>query len=147
VSLLPRKPIRGGARLVPDAAGLVFLAIPVAALTGKLPMHLEIYAPWRLVLLEAAAVVVGLRLIGRWLTEPTRDGELLLLPLALLGLVGLDLGEAHQILGINWEGWLALALCLLLIALAWLDGSSGGLDRFRVPDEIWRVDRISAGEN
>ena len=109
-------------------------------------MDIENNGSWRLILLEAAAIVVGLRLIGRWLTGPGADIELLYLPVALLALTSLDLGERQHIYAIGWEGWLALALCVLLIVLGWL-GQRGSLDNFRIPDEIWRVDRISAGEN
>jgi hypothetical protein len=146
VGLQPRKPVRGGARLIPVAASLAFLAIPVAALSGRLSTDIEINGSWRLVLLEAAAIVVGLRLIGRWLTGPAADIELLFLPVALFALISLDLGERQYAYTTGWEGWLALCLSVLLVVLGWI-GQRGGLDNFRVPDEIWRVDRISAGEN
>ena len=41
---------------------------------------------------------------------------------------------------------LALAMSVLLVVLGWV-GQRGSLDNFRIPDEIWRVDQISAGEN
>jgi len=146
LGLQPRKPIRAGVRLIPVAASVAFLAIPVAALSGRLSTDIEIYGSWRLVLLEAAAIVVGLRLIGRWLSGPAADLELLVLPLALLALTGLDLGERLHINVISWEGWLALILSVLLVLLGWL--GQRGVDDFRIPEEIWRVDRISApGEN
>jgi hypothetical protein len=146
LGLLPRKRVRAGARLVPVAVSLAFLAIPVAALSGRLSMNVEINGAWRLALLETAAIVVGLRLIGRWLSGPAADLELLLLPVSLLALTSLDLGERQHMYFIGWEGWLALALSVLLVALGWL-GRRGSLDNFRIPDEIWRVDRISTGEN
>ena len=131
---------------IPVAASLAFLAIPVAALSGRLSTDIEINGAWRLVLLEAAAIVVGLRLIGRWLTGPAADIELLFLPVALLALTSLDLGERQHVYIIGWEGWLALASpCSSSCSDG--SGSEGGLDNFRIPDEIWRVDRISAGEN
>lgn len=146
VGLQPRKSVRGGFRLVPIAASLAFLAIPVAALSDRLSMDIEFYGSWRLVLLEAAAIVVGVRLIGRWLTGPAADIELLYLPVVLVALTGLDLGERVQADSIGWEGLLALAMSVLLLVLGWF-GQRGGLDNFRIPDEIWRVDRISTGEN
>lgn len=143
VGLQPRKPVRAGARLVPVATGVAFLAIPVATLTGRLPAEIEIHGVWQLPLLEAAAIVVGLRLVGRWLSGPAGDLELLLLPVALLALTGFDLGETLHLVPIGWEGLLALGLCLLLVVLGWL-GQRGSLDNFRIPDEIWRVDRLPA---
>jgi hypothetical protein len=146
VALQPMTRIRAGVRLIPVAASFAFLAIPVAALSDRLSTEIEINGSWRLLLLEAAAIVVALRLIGRWLSGPAADVELLVLPVALLALTGFDLAERLHIHVIGWEGWLALALCLLLVVLGWL-GQRGSLDNFRIPDEIWRVDRISAGEN
>jgi hypothetical protein len=147
VGMQPRKRIRAGARLIPVAASVAFLAIPVATLSGRLSTDIEINGGWRLSLLEAAAIVVGLRLIGRWLSGTAADLELLVLPVALLALTALDLGETAQVVHfVDWEGWLALVLSVLLVALGWI-GQRGGLDNFRIPDEIWRVDRISTGEN
>jgi hypothetical protein len=146
VGLQPMKRVRAGVRLIPVAASLAFLAIPVAALSDRLSTDIEINGSWRLVLLEAAAIVVGLRLIGRWLSGPALDIELLFLPVALLALTSLDLGQRQHVYSIGWEGWLALALSALLVLLGWL-GQRGGLDNFRIPDEIWRVDRISSTEN
>ena len=47
---------------------------------------------------------------------------------------------------IGWEGLLSLALSLLLVALGWI-ARRGGLDNFRIPEEIWRVDPISTGKD
>ncbi|HUZ15055.1 MAG TPA: hypothetical protein VMU72_02615 [Gaiellaceae bacterium] len=146
VGLRPWKVANAGVWLIPVAACLAFLAIPVATLSGRLSTRIEIYGAWQLRLLEVAAIVVALRLIGRWLSGPAADDELLLLPVALLAFTGFDLGARQHVFFIGWEGWLALALALLLVALGWL-GRSGRLDDFRIPEEIWRVDRISAGEN
>ncbi len=70
----------------------------------------------------------------------------MLLPLALLVVTVLDVILGHHETGIiNWEGWVSIGLCLLLAALGWLE-RNGGLENFRVPEEIWRVDRLP-GEN
>jgi hypothetical protein len=143
---LPRKPVHADARLIPVAASVAFLAIPVATLSGRLSTNIEINGGWRLPLLEAAAIVVGLRLIGRWLSGPAADLELLVLPVALCAFTALDLGEKQRVHFIGWEGWLAVFLSVLLVVLGWF-GQRGGLDSFRIPDEIWRIDRISTGEN
>jgi hypothetical protein len=147
VCLPPRPQLRLGVGLIGVVAALGFIAIPVLTLSGRLPSRIEFFGPWTLHLLEAAAIVLTLRLVGRWLTRPGADTELLLLPVALLTLTVLDVVEKESVLRmIGWEGWLSLALAALLVVLGWI-GQRGGLDNFRIPDEIWRVDRISAGEN
>jgi len=141
---LPRKLPRPGARLVPAVASVAFVAIPVVTLTQRLWTDIG-FGAWQLQLLEAAAIVLGLRLIGRWLSGRAPDDELLLVPIALLALTGLDLWS-QDIHFVSFGSWLSLALSIVLVALGWL-GRWGGLDRLRIPDEIWRIDRISTGEN
>jgi hypothetical protein len=89
---------------------------------------------------EVAAVLVALRLLGRWLGGSRDDSELLMLPLVLLALTVLDL-VAIRGQGISWEGWASVVLCAALVALGWVE-RNGGLERLRVPEEIWRVDRL-----
>ena len=120
------------------AACLAFLAIPVATLTGRLSLRLEFDSPWRLYWLEAAAILVALRLLGRWLSGPRADRELVLLPLALLTLTALNL-IAERITGVSWEGWVSVVLGAVLVAFGWIE-RTGGIEKFRLP-EIWRVDR------
>jgi hypothetical protein len=147
VCLPPRPPLRLGVSLVGVVASLGFIAIPVAALSGRLPSRIEFFETWTLHLLQAAAIVLTLRLVGRWLTRRAADRELLLLPVALLTLTILDLVEKESVLRmISWEGWLSLALAAFLVVLGWI-AQRGSLEKFRVPDEFWRVDRISTGEN
>jgi hypothetical protein len=65
-----------------------------------------------------------------------------LLPLALLALTVLALTITHRAFGvIGWESWLSIGLCVLLAVLGWLERTRR-LDSFRVPEEIWRVDRL-----
>ena len=129
-------------RLVPLVACLGFLAIPVATLTGRLSLQLEIDSPWHWYWLEVGAILVALRLLGRWLSGPRADDELVLLPLVLLALTVLTVVENHSDVGsISWEGWASLGLCLLLAVLGWLERTSR-LESLRVPEEIWRVDRL-----
>jgi hypothetical protein len=127
-------------RLVPMVACLAFLAIPVATLTGRLSPQLELDSPWRVFWLEVAAILVALRLLGRWLSGPRDDPELMLLPCALLSLTALDLIVARR-QGVSWEGWASVGLCLFLAVLGWIE-RTGGLEKLRVPEEIWRVDRL-----
>lgn len=127
-------------RAVPVAVCLAFLAVPIA---GFAAARFEFDSPWRLPWLLFAAVVVDFRLLGRWLGS-RGSNELVLLPVALLALLGLDLIFIRDY--VQWEGWLSLGLCLLLVALGGIAQRSG-LEHFRIPEEIWRIDRISAVED
>jgi len=130
-------------RLIPMLACLGFLAMPVATLTGRLSHILEFYSPWHWYWLELGAILVALRLLGRWLAGPKADDELVLLPLALLALTVLTVVEARRAFDVlTWQSWLALGLSVLLAALGWLERTDR-LENLRVPEEIWRVDRLS----
>jgi hypothetical protein len=128
-------------RFVPMLACLAFLAIPVATLTGRLSPLFDAYSPWRWDWLELGAILVALRLLGRWLGGPKADDELVLLPLALLAMTVLTVVEADRAGYVNWEAWLSVSLCALLAVLGWLERTSG-LESVRVPEEIWRLDRL-----
>lgn len=132
------------ARLFPLVACLGFLAFVVAPMTRTHSLF-EFQSPWTQSELAAAAIFVALRLFVRWSDRPKDSDEIVLLPLALLAVTGLDLIWARD-RGISWEGLASVFLCLLLAAFGWIERHGRGL-RLRVPDEIWRVDRISAGED
>ena len=140
---VPPDPKRILVRFVPLVACLGFLAIPVVTMTGRLSQPLEVDSPWHWYWLELGAIMVALRLLGRWLGGPKADDELVLLPLALLVLTVLDVILARRAFGaVSWEGWVSVGLCVLLAVVGWLERTTG-LERLRVPDEIWRVDRLS----
>lgn len=129
-------------RLAPMLACAGFLAIPVATLTGRLSHRFVLDSPWHWYWLELGAILVALRLLGRWLAGPSGDDELVLLPLGLLALTVLTVVEAHSAFGrIGWEGWVGLGLSLLLVVIGWVERTSR-LEKLRVPKEIWRVDRL-----
>ena len=71
------------------------------------------------------------------------------LPLGLLLLITLDLLDVvflrHE--AISWEGLTAVLLCVLLAACGWLERHRGGLERWRIPEAIWRVDRFTDDED
>jgi hypothetical protein len=86
-------------RLVPMLACLGFLAIPIATMTGRLSQLVEVDLPWRWYWLEVGAILVALTLFGRWLSRPTADDELVLLPLVLLALTVLTVVEDQRAVG------------------------------------------------
>ena len=147
---VPPSPKRLLRRFLPMLACLGFLAFLVALFTGRASfgiVTLEGYSPWgRWFWFEVAAILIALRLLGRWLGGPKADDELVVLALALLVVTVLDVILIRRAFGtINWEGWVSVGLCVLLAALGWLE-RNGGLENFRLPEEIWRIDRLP-GEN
>ena len=58
---------------------------------------------------------------------------------ASLELIRLRNGE------VVWGAVILVGLCLLLILLGWIEERSG-LENLRLPDEIWRVDRLPGAE-
>jgi hypothetical protein len=131
-------------RLVPLAACLGFLAFAVGSIAGD--STFEIQSPWRLSVLTAAAIVLTLRLLLSWSEQPRESDAVVLLPLGLLLLTTLDLIWIRDA-GISWEGWVAVFLCLVLAACGWVERNRGGLERLRIPEEIWRVDRLPTAED
>ena len=83
-------------------------------------------------LLGATAILLTLRLLLRWVDRPGDHAEVVRLPLALLALTVLAVIHDHIVTttvasvgftygkGISWEGWVAIFLCLLLVACGWV---------------------------
>jgi hypothetical protein len=136
LDLDPNRPL---ARVVPPLACAAFLAIPIASLTQRLSVQHQLESPWRIFFVGAAAILLAIRLLVRWLRRPRDRGEVVALPFLMLALTALDL--IYERNDISWEGWASVVLCAALVALGWVE-RSGGLERLRVPDEIWRVDRL-----
>jgi hypothetical protein len=108
-----------------------------------------------LLLIGGLAVFLSIRLALLWLDRPGDNAEFVLLPIALLALTTLVL--IHDAIvtttvlsfgpiygkGISWEGWVALFLCLMLVACGWVERHGGGLERLPVPGAPWRGSRPS----
>jgi len=152
-------------RLVPVLAALALVAFALAPgfvdlldILGRSD-RFGLKSPFlTLGLLGGITLLLALRLVFRWFDGPEDDAEVVRLPLALLALTALAvihdaivttnsiLGDIYG-KGISWEGWVALFLCLLLVACGWVERYGGGLERFRVHKEIWRVDPLPPVEN
>lgn len=111
-------------RLAGGAGCLGFLAIAAVPLTGRLSAHLELEAPWRLLWLQMAAVLVGLHLLGRWLSGRRGDVKLVLLPLALTALTALDLVYTRG-QGFGWGAGIVVGLCVSLVGLGYRSRTDG----------------------
>jgi len=127
-------------RLVPLTACLGFLVLPVVTMMGGFVLAHEWRGYW--LWLEVGAILVALRLFGRWLGGPKDDDEFVLLPVLLFALTVFDVILNRRAFGaISWVGWLSVSLCLLLAVLGWLERTSR-LENLRIPEEVWRVDRL-----
>jgi hypothetical protein len=137
------------ATALPGAAlGAAYVAVVVLPWWGVLPGDLwSTFAsgPARLSWITVAAALVAIRLTGDWVTRLVRHGtgrdtdELVVLPLALVALAGLD-ALRYGLDDLTWNtavlGSLATALTLLALV-----ERAGGFARVQVP-EVLRVDRI-----
>lgn len=137
-------------RLVPLAASLAMLgavALPLWSL--ELPLdwseQTTVFVGWY----AMAGLLLSIHLLRRWLESAggasPRAEELMLLPLALLALTTLELVRERDA-GVRWGGGILIGLCLLLTLFGWIE-QRGGLQRLRVPGEIWRVDRLPEPES
>lgn len=99
--------------------------------------------------LGVALAILGVWLLGLWLRraarQPRNPDHLVLIPLSMLAVLTMVL-IANRYLGFTWGGGIFIGLCVILAGLGWIE-QRGGIERFRIPEEIWRVDRISTGEN
>ena len=131
-------------RLVPLAAAFaafLTIALPVwSALPERWDREEVVLNGWYVV----AAVLLTIHLLRRWLDSARRSPfppeQLLVLPLALLALSALELIR-HRSEGMTWGGGILVGLCLFLALLGWKE-MNGSLDSVRIPEEIWRVDRL-----
>lgn len=102
------------------------------------------YGSW----LAVAGLLLALYLVRLWalrINAPVSTGlRLTLVPLAIFTLASLELirfrGE------VVWGAVILVGLCLLLALLGWIE-EHGGLEGLRVPEEIWRVDRLPEPES
>jgi hypothetical protein len=137
--------------LVPIVAALWCAAIIVVPAWGIMPDSiLEVNALARLDWLNLVFAVLGIWLAGSWarrLPDPTRGRALVLIPTGMLAIQTLELIETRNAIGISLARWILLpGLPVLLLGLGLIE-EHGGLERLRIPHEIWRVDRISPGED
>lgn len=98
--------------------------------------------------LSAPALFLALYLVRVWLLSTrgaVRGHRLTLTPIALLVLPALELIRLRMD-GVIWGGVILIVLCVLLAALGRIE-ERGGLERLRVPEAIWRIDRLPETES
>jgi hypothetical protein len=144
--LRPSRPDWGAVRLaaLPILACAGYLAIVVVPFWYVLPRHWQSaigLAP--LSWLTVAGILLVIHLIALWFKRALRDEmsaqPLLVIPLALLALAGVDLVRLRDD-GVGWGGGLVLGLCAFLALAGWFEQGEG-VRRVRIP-EILRIDRL-----
>lgn len=153
--LVPLRPVRvdrGRAlmRAVPLAASVLCVAAAVV------PLWFVVPETWRSQTLALSGVLVvpgvllGLYLVHLWARQvrgrtPT-GGRLTLVPLILLALPSLELIRFRNNTEAIWGPVILVGLSLLLAFYGWME-EDRGVEGLRVPDEIWRVDRLPDAES
>jgi hypothetical protein len=131
------------ARLVPIAACAAYLLIVVLPwwILNPDDGRWNISFP-ALTWLTIAGALLGIHLLGRWIRQiagAAGGPELVLLPVALLGLAAVDLINQREA-ALDRGGGAVVGLCLLLVVLGRIE-QRGGLERFRIPNAL-RLDRL-----
>jgi hypothetical protein len=152
VRLRPGRVDRG--RALARAAPLALSVLCVAAVV--IPSWFVLPESWRNQAaplnswLAVSGVLIGLYLIHLWALQvhgpASTHGLLTLVPLVLLTLPSLELIRFRNDPDVQWGAVILVGLCLLLAVLGWIE-EDRGLESFRVPEEIWRVDRLPGSES
>jgi hypothetical protein len=141
---------RALARAVPLAVSVLCVAAVVIPSWFVLPEGWRDQAAPLNSWLAVAGVLIGLYLIRLWVLrvrDPADTGSrLTLVPLVLLTLPSLELVRVRADPNVQWGAVILVGLCLLLALLGWIE-EHRGLEGVRVPEEIWRVDRLPEAES
>ena len=138
------------ARAVPMALSVLCVAALVVPMWFVLPRNwtfqaIPLYYGW----VPVAGLLLALYLVRLWAIStrgPARSGNrLTVVPLTLLTLAALELIRFRND-EVIWGAVTLVGLCLVLALFGWIEESSG-LEGVRVPDEVWRVDRLPEAES
>ena len=140
---------RAVARAVPLAASVLCVAAVVVPLWSVLPRDWTYQANPLDGWMAVPGLLLALYLVRLWVlrtcgTAITGD-RLALVPIALLTLASLELIRFRND-EVDWGAVILVGLCLLLAVFGWID-ERRGLDTFRIPEEIWRIDRLPEPES
>jgi hypothetical protein len=141
---------RALARAVPLATSVLCVAALVVPLWFLLPENWTFQSYALYGSLVVPGVLLSLYLVRLWargIRGPASTGHALtLVPLVLLTLASLELIRFRDNTDVIWGAVILVALCLVLILSGWIEEHSS-LEGLRVPDEIWRVDRLPEPES
>ncbi len=141
---------RALARALPLAAPILCVAAVVVPLWFLLPQNWTFQSYALYGSMAVPGVLLSLYLVHLWagrVRRPASTGHgLTLVPLVLLILASLELIRFRDSSDVIWGAIILVALCLVLIVLGWIE-ENRGLEGVRVPEEIWRVDRLPEAES
>ena len=152
VQLRPGRANRSRAlvRAIPLALSVLCVAAVVIPSWFVLPEGWRYQAAPLASWLAVTGVLLGLYLVRLWALQvrgPSNTGaRLTLVPLVLLALPSLELIRVRNEPDIQWGAIVLIGLCLLLAVFGWVE-ENRGLEGLRVPEEIWRVDRLPGAES
>jgi hypothetical protein len=150
-ALLPLRPGyvdrgRALARAVPLAASVLCIAAVVVPSWFLLPENWTSQSYALYGSMAVPGVLVSLDLVRLWTSRvrgPAGTGHrLTLVPLILLTLASLELIRFRDNSDVIWGAIILVGLCLVLILFGWMEEEG-----LRVPEEIWRVDRLPEAES
>lgn len=140
---------RALARAVPLAASVLCVAAIVVPVWFVLPENWTYQASALYGALAVPGVLLSIYLIHLWAGRvhgPARTGHrLTFVPVILLTLASLELIRFRSS-GVIWGAVILVGLCFLLAVFGWVE-ENRGLEGYRVPEEIWRVDRLPEPES
>lgn len=141
---------RASARAVPLALSILCVAAAVIPSWFILPETWRDQTAPLSSWLTVTGVLLGLYLIRLWALQirgpATTGGLLTLVPLVLLTLPSLELIRFREDPDTQWGAIILVGLCLLLALSGWIE-ENRGLEGIRIPEEMWRVDRLPEAES
>jgi phosphatidylglycerophosphate synthase len=134
---------------VPLTASILCVAAIIVPLWFVLPENWTFQASALYGSLAVPGVLLSLYLIHLWagrVRGPAWTGRrLTMVPLILLTLASLELIRFRNS-DVIWGAVILVGLCVLLALFGWIEENSG-LESVRVPEEVWRVDRLPEAES
>jgi hypothetical protein len=136
-------------RAVPLAASVLCIVAVVVPLWFVLPESWHFQASALYGAFAVPGVMLALYLVRLWagrVRGPANTGHrLTLVPFLLLTLASLELIRFRSNSDVLWGPLILVGLSLLLALYGWIE-EDRGVENFRIPEAIWRVDRLP-GEN
>ena len=137
-------------RAVPLAVAVLCVACFMVPWWNVLPQDWTSQASPLYNWLAVPGLLLALYLVRLWAIQMRRrartDGRLTVVPLVLLTLPALELIRFREDPNVQWGALILVGLCLLLALLGWIE-EDRSLETVRVPEEIWRVDRLPGAES